>query len=165
MVVKTLWSIDHACGHTTETDLADHSADRRAGYARWLSARDCTDCWRASWGEEDESRAGWLAKKRAAGQAEAQEWSEQYRMPDLEGTDRATAWGTWCRDRLVSAAYTALVLEGTTSEAEWEAIEDAVRHLTRASWWIDQRDADAADLPELLDAATESNRPNENPHF
>ncbi|MGY4954835.1 hypothetical protein [Streptomyces nigrescens] len=165
MAVKTLWTIDHACGHTAKADLSDRPADRRAGYARWLSARDCTDCWRAARGEDAESKAEWLAKKQAAEQAEAQEWSEQHRMPDLEGTDRGIAWGTRCRHQLVSAAYAALVLEGTTSEAEWDAVEDAVRPLTRASWWIDQRDADPADLPELLDAATESDQPNENPHF
>ncbi|MFI5526796.1 hypothetical protein [Streptomyces platensis] len=165
MAVKTLWTIDHACGHTAEADLADRAADRRAGHARWLSARDCTDCWRAARGEDAESKAEWLAKKRAAEQAAADEWCEQYRMPPLEGTVRAIAWGTRCRHQLVSAACTALVLEGTTSESEWEAIEDAARPLTRAGWWIDQRDADPADLPKSLDAATESDRPNENPHF
>ncbi|MFE0187573.1 hypothetical protein [Streptomyces sp. NPDC059008] len=86
-------------------------------------------------------------------------------MPPLEGTDRAIAWGTRCRHQLVSASYSTLVLEGTTSESEGEVIEDAVRPLTRAGWWIDQRDADPADLPELLRAATDGDRPNENPHF
>ncbi|MFF8866013.1 hypothetical protein ACF08B_28575 [Streptomyces sp. NPDC015139] len=86
-------------------------------------------------------------------------------MPLLDGTDRAVAWARLCRHQLVSAAYSALVVEGTASEAEWEAIEDAVRLLTRAGWWIDQRDADPGDLPELLEATTASDRPTENPHF
>lgn len=136
-----------------------------AGYARWLAERDCTDCWRATQGEDTESKAEWLAKKRAAEQAEAEEWSTRYRMPPLEGTDRAIAWGTRCRHQLMAAAYTALVLEGTTSEAEWTAIEDTARPLTRAGWWLDQRDADPTDLPELLAAATGGDRPTENPHF
>lgn len=165
MAVKKIWTINHACGDSTQADLSDRPADRRAGYARWLAERDCTDCWRAAQGEDTESKAEWLAKKRAAEQAEAEEWSTRYRMPPLEGTDRAIAWGTRCRHQLMAAAYTALVLEGTTSEAEWAAIEDTARPLTRAGWWLDQRDADPADLPELLAAATRGDRPTENPHF
>lgn len=162
---KKIWTIEHACGHTSEVDLSDRPADRRAGYARWLTARDCPDCWRASRDQDPESKAEWLATKRAGEQAEADQWSEQYRMPPLEGTDRAVAWATRCRHQLVSAAYTTLVVEGSTSEAEWDAIEDTIRPLTRAGWWIDQRDADPADPPELLEAASASDRPNENPHF
>lgn len=138
MAVKKSWNINHACGHASQVDLSDRPADQRAGYARWLAGRDCTDCWRAAQGEDAGSKAEWLAQKRAAEQAEAEEWSLRYRMPPLDGTDRAVAWGTRCRHQLVSAAYTALVLEGTTSEAEWEAIEAAVRPLTRAGWWLDQ---------------------------
>ncbi|SOE15091.1 hypothetical protein SAMN06272775_6026 [Streptomyces sp. 2323.1] len=164
MAVKTQWKINHACGHPSNADLADRPADRRAGYARWLSARGCPACWRASRGEDVESKTEWLAKKQAAEQAEAAAWSEQYRMPPLEGTDRAIAWGTRCRHQLVSAAYTALVLEGTTTESEWEAVEDAVRPVTRAGWWLDERETDPADLPELLHAA-DGDRPNKNPHF
>ncbi|PZT74121.1 MULTISPECIES: hypothetical protein [unclassified Streptomyces] len=165
MSVKKFWTIDHACGHTVEADLSDRPADRRAGYARWLAGRDCAGCWRASRTDATEATTEWLAKRRATEQAEAETWSAQYRMPPLDGTDRAVAWAARCRHQLVAAAYTALVVEGTTSEAEWEAIEDAVRLLTRAGWWLDQRDADPADLPELLDAASASDRPTENPHF
>ena len=39
----------------------------------------------------------------------------------------------------------------------------AVRPLTRAGWWIDNRDAEPADLPELLEAAGEADRPSEPP--
>ncbi|MEU9155434.1 hypothetical protein AB0D59_33985 [Streptomyces sp. NPDC048417] len=165
MAVKKIWTINHACGDTAQADLSGRPADRRAGYARWLAERDCTDCWRATQGEDTGPTAEWLAKKRAAEQAEAEEWSTRYRMPPLDGTDRAIAWGTRCRHQLMATAYTALVLEGTTSEAEWVAIEDAARPLTRAGWWLDQRDADPGDLPELLAAATEGDRPTENPHF
>ncbi|MEU9342023.1 hypothetical protein AB0D74_12495 [Streptomyces sp. NPDC048278] len=165
MAVKKSWTINHACGHTSQADLSDRPADRRAGYARWLTERECADCWRAARGEDTGSKAEWLAKKRADEQTEAEEWSARYRMPPLDGTDRAVAWGTRCRYQLVSAAYAALVLEGTTSEAAWEDIEEAIRPVTRAGWWLDQRDADPADLPELLEAAATSDRPTENPHF
>jgi hypothetical protein len=37
------------------------------------------------------------------------------------------------------------------------------RTVTRTGWWIEQRDADGADLLELLNAATETDRGTENP--
>ncbi|MCK7626184.1 hypothetical protein MUU72_24275 [Streptomyces sp. RS10V-4] len=163
MTVKTHWTIDHACGHTTEIDLSGRPADRRAGYARWLAERDCTPCWQATRTTDDESTAEWLARKRAAEQTAAEEWAEQYRMPTLDGTERTVPWGTRCRHQLVTAAHTALVLEGTTGETEWTAVEDAARSLTLAAWWIDNRDAAPADLPALLAAATDDDRLNDTP--
>ena len=67
--------------------------------------------------------------------------------------------------QVLAAAYTALVLEGETSEEEWEEIEEAARTITRAGWWIDQRSSEPGDLTELLEAATGADRPTENPHF
>ncbi|MET8206220.1 hypothetical protein ABZT51_09265 [Streptomyces sp. NPDC005373] len=139
-------------------DLSDRPADRRAGYARWLASRDCADCWLSSREKDTGSKAEWVANKRATDQAEA--WSEQYRMPPPDGTDRAVPRATRCRHQLVAAAY-----EGSTGEAEWEAIENSIRLLTRAGWWIDSREADPIDLPELLDAASAFDRPTQNPHF
>jgi hypothetical protein len=133
MAVKTTWTIVHTtCGHTSTVDLSARPADRRAGYARWLAGRDCSDCWRAARDEDAEDKAVWLETKRAAEQAKADAWAEQYRMPELDGTSGAVAWATRCRHQLVSAAYTALVLEGSSSESEWEQIEDAARTVTRA---------------------------------
>jgi hypothetical protein len=48
MTVKTIWPIRHACGHLAERDLSDRAADERAGFARWLAERPCSDCWRAA---------------------------------------------------------------------------------------------------------------------
>ncbi|MCM1967972.1 hypothetical protein [Streptomyces sp. G1] len=165
MAVRKLWTIDHACGHTAEADLSERPADRRAGYARWLSRRDCTACWQAGRDMNTPASAEWVEQKRAVEQAATDAWAERYRMPPLEGTDRGVAWGARCRHQLLSAAYTALVVEGAMSASEWELLEDAVRPLTRAGWWIDQREAEPTDLPELVEAAAESDRPTENPFF
>lgn len=124
-----------------------------------------TDCWQAAKTGNEQNRAAWLEAKRAEEQAESEAWSEQYRMPPLEGTERATTWGVRCRHQLLAAAYTALVLEGETSETEWREIEESARTITRAGWWIDQRSSEPDDLAELLHAATEADRPTENPHF
>jgi hypothetical protein len=167
MPVKTRWSIEHACGHADVVDLSDRPADRRASYARWLAGRDCADCWKAGRDENrDAERAAWLANRRAAEQAEAAAWADRFRMPPLEGGPKATAWAERCRHRLVSAAYAALVTNGgDLTEEEWERLEATARTVTRAGWWLDQRDSDPADLPELLAAATSADRITENPYL
>lgn len=165
MAVKRIWQIAHSCGHEAERDLSDRAADRRAGFAEWLAKHECTDCWKAAKEGVEQDKTTWLEAKRAAEQAESESWSEQYRMPPLEGTERAVPWGVRCRHQLLSVAYTALVLEGGTSEAAWEEIEDMARTVTRSGWWIDQRSSEPGDLAELLHAATDADRPTENPHF
>ncbi|WP_019359476.1 hypothetical protein [Streptomyces sp. AA1529] len=165
MPVQKIWSVDHACGHSIDVDLSERPADRRAGYARWLASRDCSECWRASKDADSESKAEWLANKRADEAEAAETWAEQYRMPSLDGSERAVGWASRCRHQLVTAAYTALVTEGGMDESEWQAIEEAVRPLTRAGWWIDNREADPSDLPELLEAASGTDRPTENPRL
>lgn len=124
-----------------------------------------TDCWRAARDGDEQDKATWLEAKGAEEQAESEAWSQQYRMPPLEGRERAVAWGMRCRHQVLAAAYTTLVLEGGTSEAEWEEIGQAARTITRAGWWIDQRSSETGGLTELPEAATAANRPTENPHF
>ncbi len=41
MAVKTIWPIDHTCGHHADRDLSDRPADRRAGFAEWLARQEC----------------------------------------------------------------------------------------------------------------------------
>ncbi|MFI7356106.1 hypothetical protein ACIBTP_19430 [Streptomyces avidinii] len=112
MAVRTTWTVIHACGHSVEHNLSDRPADRRAGFTRWLSGRDCTDCWKASRTGDNLSRDEWLAARRAAEQAAAKEWAEQFDMPPLDGPERALEWGERSRHQLVTTAYTALVTEG-----------------------------------------------------
>ncbi|MGW4345327.1 hypothetical protein ACWEL8_09645 [Streptomyces sp. NPDC004690] len=145
-------------------DLSNRPADRRAGLARWFADRDCTDCWKAATDNDTTSTAEWLAAKRAEEQQAAAEWAERFDMPPLEGSDRALDWGERSRHQLVTAAHTALVIEGSWDDADWAALEEKARTITRAGWWIDQRDANGEDLVELLDAATEADRGTENPH-
>lgn len=163
MAVRNTWKIIHSCGHEVTQDLSNRPADKRAGYARWLGGRDCTDCWKASRDSDSAAKEAWLAAKRAEEQQAALDWAGQFDMPPLEGPERALAWGERSRFQLVTAAYAALVTEGTWDEADWAALEEQVRTVTRAGWWIDQRDAEGSDLPELLDAASADDRGTENP--
>ncbi|MFF2657384.1 hypothetical protein ACFVUH_08460 [Kitasatospora sp. NPDC058032] len=165
MPVKTTWAVTHTCGDSTDYDLSSRPADQRAGYARWLAGRDCTDCWKAqrdTAGAAD--RAAWLENKRAEEQQAATSWAAKFRMPPLGGPERALAWGERSRHQLMTSAYRVLVAEGALGESGWQEIEDRARTVDRAGWWIDQRDAAPADLPELLEAATDTDRSTENPY-
>lgn len=164
MVVRTTWTVDHQCGHRLDHDLSARRADERAGYARWLEARACTDCWRTAHQADAATTQEWLAGRREQEQADAAAWASQYDMPPLAGTEKAVAWGARCRHQLVTAAYQTLVAEGELDEQRWAGVEEAARLVDRAGWWIDQRDADPADLPELLAAATNDDRITENPY-
>ncbi|MFJ6752167.1 hypothetical protein ACIQNI_28890 [Streptomyces sp. NPDC091266] len=157
------WPVEHLCGHSIVHDLSDRPADRRAGFARWLAGRDCTDCWKAARDTDTESKEQWLANKRAEEQQAAIEWAEKFGMPPLEGPQRALDWGERSRHQLMAAAHTALVVEGAWDEVGWAELEERARGITRAGWWIDQRDAEGSDLLELLDAAGEADRGTENP--
>ncbi len=161
--VAGTWNIDHSCGHSSSRDLSDRPADRRAGFARWLATQDCSDCWRAARASDTASTQEWIAAKRSEEQQAATDWAAQYDMPPLDGSPKAVPWGSRCRHQLMVAAYTVLVVENAWDEADWAALEEQARTVTRAGWWIDQRDADGSDLPELLDAATDDDRGTENP--
>ncbi|MFD5256843.1 hypothetical protein ACFWM5_28925 [Streptomyces bobili] len=163
MAVRTHWTVEHACSHQVVHDLSGRPADKRAGFARWLAAKDCSDCWKAARDADTESKQEWIAAKRAAEQEAAVAWAKQFDMPQLEGPAKALEWGERSRHQLMTAAHTALVVEGTWEEADWAELEEKARAITVAGWWIDQREAEGTDLLELLDAAGENDRGTENP--
>ncbi|MEU9069949.1 MULTISPECIES: hypothetical protein [Streptomyces] len=163
MAVRTAWKIIHSCGHEVTHDLSNRPADRRAGFARWLAAKDCPDCWKASRDADTDSKEEWLAAKRAAEQEAARAWAKRFDMPPLEGPEKALDWGERSRHQLMTGAHTTLVVEGTWDESDWAELEEKARAVTRAGWWIDQRDAEGSDLLELLEAAGEDDLGTENP--
>ncbi|WP_129287503.1 hypothetical protein [Streptomyces sp. GZWMJZ-114] len=165
MAVDTHWRITHRCGHATTHDLSRKPADARAAFDRWLATTACTVCWRADRGQDRESTEQWRTRKRAEEQQAATDWAAKFDMPPLEGSEKAVAWGERCRHQLMDAAHTALVVEGSWDEEDWLALEEKARSVRRAGWWIDQRDADGSDLVELLDAATDIDKGNENPFY
>ncbi|MFF7337392.1 hypothetical protein ACFZAT_08620 [Streptomyces sp. NPDC008163] len=155
--------MEHTCSHQVVHDLSGRPADKRAGFARWLAAKDCTSCWKAARDADTGSKEQWLAAKRAAEQEKATAWAKQYDMPPLEGPEKTLAWGERSRHQLMTAAHNALVLEGSWDDDDWQKLEERARKIGRAGWWIDQRDAEGSDLEELLDAATEQDHGTENP--
>jgi hypothetical protein len=101
MAVKTVWPITFACGHEEDRDLSAKRADQRAGHAKWLSERDCTDCWRGKQTAAGErvTDAEWLAQKRAEETAAIDEWEAKAGMGELTGSDKAIGWVGGCGTR------------------------------------------------------------------
>ncbi len=164
MPVKTTWNVEHACGHRAEHDLSAKRASERAGYARWLGTKDCTECWRASRdAQAGRERAGVLAGRRAQEQSVTEAWEARADMPVLDGSDKAVEWGRRQRYQLLAAAYETL---GLPDEEFAVRIETPARHVTSASWWIDQRNAEPTDVEELVNDAASHDvaRANENPY-
>jgi hypothetical protein len=157
MAIKTVWSVAFACGDTEDRDLSSKRADERAGYAAWLAKKQCTSCWRASQTETGDrlSDEAYKAKRRADEAAEVAAWEIKADMPPLTGAEKALEWGARTRHQMMTAAYDQLVMNGGLADDDWLAmIEEPARRLTSASWWIDNREVEATDVPELVQAAT-----------
>ncbi len=164
MSVETNWEPHHPCGHTASHDPSAKRPSERAGPARWLATRDCTDCWKAARdAAAARERAAWLAGRRAEELAETEAWETRAPMPPLCGSDKAVEWGRRVRCQLLAAAHHTLGLADDDFAAR---VELPARHIDAASWWIDQRDTEPADLEELVtDASTnDTATTNENPY-
>ncbi|MDT0615549.1 hypothetical protein [Streptomyces lancefieldiae] len=122
--------MEHACSHRVDHDLSNRPADKRAGFARWLASKDCTDCWKAARDADSASKEKWLAEKRAEELEAAATWAKQFDMPQLEGPAKALDWGERSRHQLMMAAHTALVVEGSWDAADWAELEEKARSIS-----------------------------------
>jgi hypothetical protein len=152
MAIKTLWLVEHDCGDDEVHDLSAKRPSERAGYARWLRSKDCSACWRRTRGSEKSTdNETWLAERRTEEATAVRTWERRAAMCDLDGSDKAVPWGARVRYQLLTAAYDLHVTSSGMSENEFaDRFEVPARTVTSASWWIDQRDTDAADMDELL---------------
>jgi hypothetical protein len=152
MAIKTIWPIGHSCGHTDEHDLSGKRPSERAGYARWLSGKDCSNCWRGTRdNDHGADNEAWLAERRAEEATVIRTWECQAAMCELDGSDKSIPWGARVRYQLLSSAHDCHVANGDMSEDEFaDRFEVPARTVSSASWWIDQRDTDPADMEELL---------------
>lgn len=148
MAVKTVWEVTYRCGHTEDKDLSGKAADQRAGFAKWLSEKsDCTACWRRS---RDKDSAADRATFFAQLDAERTAWEQVTQMPALDGSEKQIPWASRIRHSLLTKAFEAFESDDAAFAVTFE---DPARAITAARWWIDQKDADPADLPELFEAA------------
>jgi hypothetical protein len=137
--------------------MADKRPSERASYARWLATKECSDCWRANRDKAaGKDREAWLAQRRTGETNQIETWERRADMAVLDGSEKAVEWGRRVRFQLISSAYQHAQNNGATDDEFAIGTEVPARKVTSASWWIDQRDTDPADVSELVvDAASD----------
>lgn len=157
MAVKTEWEIDFECGHSESRDLSHKPAGDRAGFAKWLEGKQCTECFE----KDAPKRKKQYAKKFAAEEREqAEADAKKLGLPALEGSDKQVNWATTIRNSLILNAHTALVEDNDSelTEDEFTArILEPAQRILRAGWWIDNREQEPQDLEELVNDVAEEN--------
>jgi hypothetical protein len=156
MAIATTVSIKYKCGHTQATDLSKVPAGRRKAHAYGLGLnRICGRCFIK---ENAAGRETWLAERNAQALAEAESFEADHQLPPVEGSEKQIPWATRVRYELLSTALQALTVdadETLSAEDFEERILVPARAITRARWWIDNGDADAEDVEELVNTALE----------
>ena len=151
MAIRTTWTVTHACGHDQDHDLFDKRPSARASYAKWLATKQCSTCWRTERDQRaDKEKEAWLTKRRAEEHEAIETWERRFSMPAMDGSDKAVSWARQVRYELISAGAAQAEARGEDAEEYLGALEGALGTVTSASWWIDQRDTDPADVEELL---------------
>lgn len=149
------WSGNASCGHLAELDLSELSVDRRQARVSWIQkSGKCKTCFAVLREKQfEESKADWLADKRAAEIATTERFEQENEMPPLDGSPKQVEFARRVRCQLLSTAYEVLVLNGDMSEADFgAAIEQRSREIGRAGWWLDQRSSEPEDLATLLES-------------
>jgi hypothetical protein len=120
MAITTVWPIEHSCGHTEEHDLSGKCPSERAGYARWLSGKDCSICWRGTRDSDNGAdNKTWLAERRAEEATAIRIWECRSAMSELDGSYESVPWGARVRYRLLSSAHDRHVAKGGMSPDEF----------------------------------------------
>ena len=84
MAVKTLWPVEHVCGHEEDHDLSAKRPSEPTGYGRRLAGKGCSACWRAEQERANsKERETWQAERRADEAAAIETWEHAAAMPPL----------------------------------------------------------------------------------
>lgn len=147
------YTVTHSCGHTEEVQLFGKETERSRKLDYFRQYGQCSACYKA------EKAAKEAAQAEANAAVVAESGAE---LPALKGSDKQVAWATKIRlaqlakvAKAVEARLVALranpALGDKLAEAEAEArqVVQALGHQTSASWWIDRRDLNDADLLRL----------------
>ena len=151
MAIKTVWPVTCTCGHIENRDLSDKPAGKRAASAKWYGEHFvCGKCFKKSNGSSESDQ-----ERDARHEAEAEELrveAERDGLPvDLVGSEKQVPWALRVRGELIRGAYAALVETEQMTEADFQAqVLVPAQPLDRARWWIDNREQEPVDLPELL---------------
>ncbi|WP_024821102.1 hypothetical protein [Arthrobacter sp. 31Y] len=165
MAIATSLSIKYKCGHTQSTDLSKVPAGRRKAHAYGLGKnRVCGRCFAAG---NAEGREAFLAERNAQTLAEAESFETDHDLPPLEGSEKQISWATRTRYEMLSTALEELTGNGAMSEEDFVTrIVEPARKILKPSWWIDNKDAEPADIEELVTTAVDEDElvETENPY-
>ena len=146
--MRALWPVTHRCGHRVLWDLSREHPEDRAGFARWLSLRDCTPCW---WAKRRHHRALWRNRApRKTSTSWLEDWEKAARMPVLSGGPKAVAWARQIRHHLVTAAMRPSAQANRSSDEATLALIGHAQAVTAAAWWIDHRKLEPGHLAFAL---------------
>lgn len=159
MAIQKMWAIDHRCGHSAERDLSDRTPDRRAGFAKWLASTDCFECYKKKNSAEFERKR---EEERQRAIADAEVYETRSGLEELAGSDKQVAWARRIRVQVLGSLYEQV--ESGQKDEDWfeETVLVPARLIATARWWIDNKDFEVEDWPELLSAGAESADANEN---
>lgn len=140
--------VTRACGHTQSQDMGARKPYEVESFTRFLETKECRDC-----------DTGYKKKRDAADRAARKKADEEVIAAEARAgldpltarSEKALAWGRRVRLELVAGAHELLVMGGTMGEEEFDAlITVPASQISDASWWIDNRTLDPADLTERL---------------
>lgn len=158
MAIATSLSIKYKCGHSQSTDLSKVPAGRRKQHAYGLGKnRVCGRCFTNG---NAEGREKFLAERNAQTLAEAESFENDHDIPPLTGSEKQLSWGHRSRYEILAKALEELTAgeDASMTEADFETrILVPARSVLRASWWIDNQDAEAEDIEELVSTAVTDN--------
>lgn len=126
MANPTKLPITYKCGHRKQRDLSDVPAGIRKRRANWYAKEwDCPDCFKKDQAKNKQQDANQRA-------LDAQSFSEDHELPELEGSDKQVYWASIIRHETVEA-----VVEAEQLDESPEEVVDAARKITFAGWWMD----------------------------
>lgn len=145
MAIPTTFSINHNCGHTADRDLSHVPAGKRKAYAFGLSKnQSCPDCFKK------QSRDKFFAELDAQELAEAEAFEQEHSLPELDATEKQLPFATRVRHQTLRD-----LAEHVGEPAFTEEVLPAARQITRAGWWLSNREFDLEDMPELIATAVD----------
>ena len=147
-------TVTQRCGHEHVYDLAATTPLLRAVVVSHLAQRDCLSCRRVAHAEQqtrsEASDAFHDSKTVETSAAQSVVWERRARMPELDGTERATAGASRVRFTLISEAHDWCLDREWTEEEFTERIVALARQHLDAAWWIKHCGTAPEDLEDLL---------------
>lgn len=139
----TTQSVTHTCGHVREANISGKRPFEVDGFVKWLKSKPCRDCDP----KEKSKRDTWVAARRKEELQQAREAEKRFGFDSLTGPPKLIEWATKIRVQMVGAAWDAL---GLDEDKFAVVVGTPAGKVDAAGWWVDHREQDASQLPQLL---------------